>query len=370
MKQMLEGQPVTEKTRLHLDRCLTCRACETACPSGVHYARLADIGRNMLEKQVARGTVEGVKRYLLRRVIPDAGVFGSLFRLGQYVKPVLPASIRDALPATPPVATSSRPQPLVRHARKMLVLEGCVQPALAPNINAATARVLDRLGISLVRAAGAGCCGAVSYHLNAQQEGLEYMRRNIDAWWPWLDDSHDGGVEAIVITASGCGVTVREYGELLKHDPVYAAKAARISGLARDISEVIETAADQLASLVPPSAHPDHTQNMPAIAFHSPCTLQHGMRIRNVVEKILVMTGCKLTFVPDSHLCCGSAGTYSILQPELSGQLRKNKVIALESGKPACIVTANIGCLTHLQGGTLLPVRHWIELVDDVLSCV
>lgn len=372
MKQMLEGQPVTEKTRLHLDRCLTCRACETACPSGVHYARLADIGRNMLEKQVARSTVEGAKRYLLRRVIPDAGVFGSLFRLGQYVKPVLPASIRSALPAAPPVAANSRPQPPVRHARKMLVLEGCVQPSLAPNINAATARVLDRLGISLVRAAGAGCCGAVSYHLNAQQEGLEYMRRNIDAWWPWLDGSQDGGggVEAIVITASGCGVTVREYGELLKHDPVYAAKAARISGLTRDISEVIETAVDQMAALVSPSAKTQHAQNMPAIAFHSPCTLQHGMRIRNVVEKILAATGFRLTFVPDSHLCCGSAGTYSILQPELSGQLRKNKVVALESGKPVCIVTANIGCLTHLQGGTSLPVRHWIELVDEVLSRV
>lgn len=369
LKQMLEGQPVTEKTQMHLDRCLTCRACETACPSGVRYARLADIGRNMLEKQVGRGIMARAKRYMLRRVIPDARVFGSLFRLGQRVKPLLPASMRNTLPP-PPFAGNSQLQPPVRHTRRMLILEGCAQPTLAPNINAAAARVLDTLGISLIRASGAGCCGAVSYHLNAQQEGLDYMRRNIDAWWPWLDAGRDGsGVEAIVITASGCGVTVREYGELLKHDPVYAAKAARISSLTRDISEVIEAGADRLAALVSSSTHRREGQSaMPLIAFHSPCTLQHGMRIRNVVEKILAVTGFDLTFVPDAHLCCGSAGTYSILQPELSGQLLKNKVAALESGKPACIVTANIGCLSHLQGGTSLPVRHWIELVDDVLS--
>lgn len=370
MKQMLEGQPVTAKTQLHLDRCLTCRACETACPSGVRYARLADIGRNMLEKQVGRSIVAGAKRYMLRRVIPDGRVFGPLFRLGRHARPLLPASIRNTLPPDPPFAGSSRPQPPVRHTRRMLVLEGCVQPVLAPNINVATARVLDRLGISLIRAPGAGCCGAVSYHLNAQQEGLDYMRRNIDAWWPWLDTGHDGGgVEAIVMTASGCGVTVREYGELLKHDPVYAAKAARISSLTKDISEVIEAGTDRLTALVSPPVHQQHGQPaMPVIAFHSPCTLQHGMRIRHVVEKILAVTGFNLTFVPDAHLCCGSAGTYSILQPELSHQLLKNKVTALESGKPACIVTANIGCLKHLQGGTSLPVRHWIELMDDVLS--
>jgi glycolate oxidase iron-sulfur subunit len=249
----------------------------------------------------------------------------------------------------------------------MLVLEGCVQPSLAPGINVATARVLDRLGISLLKAPDAGCCGAVSYHLNAQKEGLDYMRRNIDAWWPYLeiacDSATESAVEAIVMTASGCGVTVKEYGHLLRDDPLYAQKASRISSLTKDISEIISAELSHGNKL--PTNHSSPNSPKQKLSFHSPCTLQHGMQIRGSVETILLSAGFELAFVPDSHLCCGSAGTYSLLQPDLSQQLLTNKVKSLESGHPNQIVTANIGCLTHIQGGTQIPVRHWIEVLDE-----
>jgi glycolate oxidase iron-sulfur subunit len=390
MKQMLEGEPVTRKTQLHLDRCLTCRACETVCPSGVKYGRLVDIGRGLVEKKVGRGVAAAGMRYALRRALPNPGLFASLLKTGRAMRPLLPASLQNEIPRLAQKSVSGEQRPVVRHPRRMLVLEGCVQPALMPNINAATRRVLDRLGISLINALNAGCCGAISYHLNAQQEGLDYMRRNVDAWWPYVRDVRDirdvrdvesatgkaraglaeergednDGVEAIVMTASGCGVTVKEYGHLLRHDPVYARKAARISELTKDISEIIEAESPSLLRLLGTSI-PD--EKKPKLAFHSPCTLQHGMKIRGVVEKILLAAGFRLTPVPDSHLCCGSAGTYSILQPELSRQLLENKVKALESGAPDRIATANIGCLMHVQSGTSLPVDHWIEILDEAL---
>jgi glycolate oxidase iron-sulfur subunit len=391
MKQMLEGEPVTRKTQLHLDRCLTCRACETVCPSGVKYGRLVDIGRGLVEKKVGRGVVATGIRYALRRTLPNRGLFASLLKTGRVMRPLLPAALQNEIPRQVQKSVFGEQLPAIRHRRKMLVLEGCVQPTLVPNINAATRRVLGKLGISLISAANAGCCGALSYHLNAQQEGLDYMRRNVDAWWPYVRDVKDAdtprereraesglaeegggqdtvgdaaGVEAIVMTASGCGVTVKEYGHLLRHDPAYAGKAARISELTKDISEIIEAESHSLARLLGTSI-PD--EKKPKLAFHSPCTLQHGMKIRGVVEKILLAAGFRLTAVPDSHLCCGSAGTYSILQPELSRQLLENKVRALESGAPDRIATANIGCLMHVQSGTCLPVDHWIEILDEAL---
>jgi glycolate oxidase iron-sulfur subunit len=387
MKQVLEGEPVTEKTQLHLDRCLTCRACETVCPSGVRYGRLVDIGRGVVEKKVGRKLAARTMRYTLRRVLPNSGIFGSLLKLGQSARPLLglmPSRLRDALPSAQAQQSDVPAWPSARHARKMLVLEGCVQPALAPNINAAAARVLDRLGISLIKAVNAGCCGAVSYHLNAQEEGLDYMRRNVDAWWPYIAGGSGIGVargtkgveeaenfdsaEAIVITASGCGVTVKEYGHLLRHDPAYAQKARVISEIARDISEVIDGEIQTLQPLLDRASDSTGTHHeMPKLAFHSPCTLQHGMKIRGTVERILLAAGFELTYVPDAHLCCGSAGTYSILQPELSQQLLANKVAALESGTPARIATANIGCLTHLRSGTSLRIDHWIEILDEKL---
>lgn len=366
MKQVLEGAPVTEKTQLHLDRCLTCRACETVCPSGVRYGRLVDIGRGIVEKKVGRRLVDGSMRYALRQTLARPGVVAALLKLGRSARPLLPGKLKNS-PSLLKYGTASQESgaawPPLRRKRRMLVLEGCVQPALAPQINASAARVLDTLGISLIKAPDAGCCGALSYHLNAQQEGMDYMRRNVDAWWPYLQPQ--GGVEAIVMTASGCGVTVKEYGHLLRHDPVYAEKAARISELTKDISEVIEAETPNLTLLLDKLPHPEKGARL---AFHSPCTLQHGMRIRGVVEKILTTAGFQLTDVPDAHLCCGSAGTYSILQPELSQQLLKNKVAALQSGTPERIVTANIGCLMHIQSGAKLPVAHWIQILDEKLG--
>lgn len=347
IKQMLEGEVVTRKTQVHLDRCLTCRSCETTCPSGVQYGRLVDIGRAVAEERVARPWRERVTRRLLRAVIPYPGRFAPLLRMGQMLRPLLPSGVRKSVP----LRQSATRWPDSRHARRMLVLDGCAQPSIAPNINAATARVLDRLGVSLIKAQGAGCCGAVSYHLNAHDEGLDFMRRNIDAWWPHIEV----GAEAIVITASGCGALVKEYGHILRDDARYAEKAARVSALSRDIGEIL--AVEDLAKFSPLPA-------LPRIAFHAPCTLQHGQKLPGVVEKILQARGFELTPVSDAHLCCGSAGTYSILQKELSRHLLQNKLAALQSGEPEAIVTANIGCLTHLQSQADVPVRHWIELLD------
>ena len=340
IKQALEGAPVTASTRLHLDRCLTCRSCETTCPSGVQYGRLADIGRAVVEERVPRGPWETAKRAALAFALPRRALFTALLRLGRLFRFLFPGLV----PAPAPAAGA---WPAPRHARRMLALAGCVQPALAPRINAAAARVLDRAGVSLVEAPGAGCCGALRFHLNFQEQGRDDMRALIDAWWPTIER---GEAEAIVVTASGCGATVKEYGHLLAHDPAYHDKAARISAMTRDLSEVVQ---------------PGAGTGTGRIAFHSPCSLQHGQQIHGKVEGLLEQAGYELAPVADAHLCCGSAGTYSILQPELSGELRRRKLAALQEGQPAAIATANIGCLAHLQAGARVPVRHWIEFLDE-----
>jgi glycolate oxidase iron-sulfur subunit len=346
IKQVLEGRPASARTQLHLDRCLSCRSCETTCPSGVRYGRLADIGREVIENQVSRPVLDRAARRALRAVLPYSSRFTALLRLGQAMRGVLPGPLKRKVP--PRRHAPQRPQP--RHARRMLMLEGCAQPGIAPEINARTARVLDRLGISVEATPGAGCCGAVSHHLSAHEEALDFMRRNVDAWWPRVE----AGAEAIIVTASGCGAQVREYGDLLAHDPAYAERARRISGLSRDIAEVI--AAEDLDALPAPPPR--------RVAFHSPCSLQHALRVRGTVESLLRRAGHELTPVADTHLCCGSAGTYSILQPTLSKRLLANKVEALEGGGPEVIATANIGCLAHLETGTAHRVVHWIELLD------
>jgi glycolate oxidase iron-sulfur subunit len=350
MKQMLEGAPVTRRTQLHLDRCVTCRACETTCPSGVEYGRLVDIGRDLVEQKVARAPGDRMRRWFLKNTLPHRALFGGALALGRLARPLLPASLARKIPAHNAAGVWPKP----RHARRMLVLNGCVQPSMAPSINAATARVLDRLGISLIDVRRAGCCGAVTFHLNYQDESLAYVKANIDAWWPHVE----AGAEAIVITASGCGTMVKEYGHLLSHDPAYAQKAARISAMSRDVSEVIAAERAGVAKRLRPGPF---TRK---IAFHSPCSLQHGLKITGVVESLLREAGFALTAVPDPHLCCGSAGTYSLLKPGISQQLLRNKVSALESGHPELIATANIGCLAHIQSGTARQVIHWIELLD------
>jgi glycolate oxidase iron-sulfur subunit len=365
IKGMLEGAGVTARTQLHLDRCLTCRACETTCPSGVEYGRLADIGRKIAEERVRRPLLQRFLRLAMRIVLPRRALVGPLLRLGRWLRPGLPYALQGKVPAAAPAPGA---WPAARHARRMLALAGCVQPALAPDINAACARVLDRLGISLIEAPSAGCCGALRFHLNAQEDGRTDMRALIDAWWPYVGAEQAGaarGVEAIVMTASGCGVTVKEYGHLLAHDPAYAAKAEKISALTKDISEVIGA---ELARLKPLFAVAATRADTPKLALQLPCTLQHGQKITGLVETILAAAGFELTPVADSHLCCGSAGTYSILQPELSAKLKANKLAALHAGSPQRIVTANIGCLSHLQNGTALPLEHWIVALERRLA--
>ena len=349
IKQVLEGTPATRLTQQHLDRCLTCRACETTCPSGVHYSRLLDIGREIVEAQVGRSLSRGVQRYLLRKLLPYPARFRIPLRLGQWLSPVLPARLRRKIPR--PQKTGAVPPQ--RHARRMLLLDGCAQSVATPNTNAAARRLLDRLGISLVSARGQGCCGAVSQHLSAPEEARHFVRRNIDAWWPYIEQ----GVEAILVNASGCAVQVKDYGHLMQDDAEYAEKATRVATMARDLAEVLS--AEDLSPLT--------FDTSPRVAFHAPCTLQHGQKLNGVVEGILRDAGFTLTAAPDAHLCCGSAGTYSLLQPGLSQQLLGNKLRHLQSQGPDVIATANVGCQLHLQSGTSVPVRHWIELLDERL---
>jgi glycolate oxidase iron-sulfur subunit len=357
IKEMLEGAPAAAATQLHLDRCLTCRACESACPSGVSYARLLEIGRRHLESTVPRTLPARAARQALLALVPHRARFSALLALGRVLRPLLPPSWRRRVPM--PSRGPPPGWPPARHARRMLVLEGCVQSAVAPGIDAAAARVLDRLGISLV-GAGAGCCGALAHHLSAERQGREQMRRNIDAWWPQIER----GAEAIVVSASGCGAMVRDYGRLLAHDGAYALKAARVSALFRDLSQIIAGELGRPGAQLPWRAP---REGLRRLAFHSPCTLQHALGIRGAVESLLALAGFTLTPVADGHLCCGSAGSYSLLQPGISGELRRNRLAALEAAAPDAIVTANIGCQLQLSAGTARPVRHWIEVLAESL---
>ena len=356
IKQVLEGAAPTAKTRLHLDRCLTCRSCESTCPSGVHYSRLLDIGRAVVAERVPRQGGEALVRRTLREFVPRPRLFGLAMGAGRAVRGLLPKSLQDKVPTLRPAGAWPAP----RHARRVIALAGCAQPAMAPSINAAAARVLDALGISMVELPGAGCCGAVRFHLDDADGARADARRNIDAWWP---DIEAGPIEAIVMTASGCGVQVRDYGHLLQHDPAYAERGRRVAELTRDIAEVVLAEGEALRARLAARAQPREP-----LAWHAPCTLQHGQRIRGTVESLLTAAGYALTPVRDAHLCCGSAGTYSILQPELSGRLRANKLDALLEGGAGRIASANIGCITHLQAGTDKPVLHWIELIDARLG--
>lgn len=346
IKQVLEGKEASSKTQRHLDRCLTCRSCETTCPSGVRYGRLLDIGRYIIDTQVNRSYRNILLRFVLRTVLPWRSRFAALLKLGRTVKPLLPQSLARKVP----VRQVTQAWPVHQHSRKMLVLDGCVQPEITPKTNIAAAQILDRLGVQLIRADNAGCCGAIHQHLSAQDDARVFMRRNIDAWWPHIES----GIEAIVMTASGCGVMVKDYGELLKHDADYADRARRVSELTKDVSEILSQEDLSIFRIA---------ENKSRVAFHSPCTLQHGQKINGLVEKILESLGYQLTSVNDGHLCCGSAGTYSILQPEISQQLLFNKLRSLGQGKPDCIATANIGCQIHMSSRANVPVKHWLELL-------
>lgn len=356
IKQVLEGEVPTRKTQLHLDRCLTCRNCETTCPSGVEYGHLIDIGRKLVDERVERPMAEKALRWALKEGLPSP-LFAPAMAVGQAVRSLLPASLKNKVPAR----QSAGVMPTGTHARKVLMLEGCVQPAMMPNINSATARVLDAAGVQVVVAKKAGCCGAVKFHLNDHDGAKQEMRRNIDAWWPHVQ----AGVESIVMNASGCGIMVKDYGRALRDDAQYAAKAERISALTRDLSELLPVLVDVLRGKLAA----DVVSKAGQIAFHPPCTLQHGQQLRGGVEKHLGALGFKVkTASCEAHLCCGSAGTYSVLQPKIAYELRDRKLENLTEMKPAVIVSANIGCITHLQSGTATPVRHWVEVLDEALT--
>jgi len=354
MKQVLEGQAVTEKTQLHLDRCLSCRNCETTCPSGVEYGRLVDIGRKIVDDQVPRPWTHKLVRTALKEGLTSP-LFAPAMKLGQWFRPLLPETLKNKVPA----AQDSGTWPQRPHATRVLLLAGCVQPAMLPNINSATARVLDALQIQTLVADKAGCCGAIRYHLNDHAGGLDDMRRNIDAWWPWVEQ----GVEAIIMNASGCGATVKEYGHKLRHDPQYAERAARISAMTYDVSEYLLSHVARLQNLLSLS-------KTGSMVFHPPCTLQHGQKMKGVVEDLMTRLGFGVSVPAEGHLCCGSAGTYSVLQPKLAYELRDRKLAAIEQVCPnpdTPVASANIGCITHLQSGTQRQLLHWIELIDAAL---
>ena len=359
IKQVLEGAEPTRKTQQHLDRCLTCRNCESTCPSGVQYGHLVDIGRQLVDAKVERPTGERLVRWALKEGL-SSSLFAPAMKLGQTVRGLLPNSLKAKVPE----ARDAGAWPTRELARKVLMLTGCVQPSMSPNINSATARVLDACGIQTVVAAQAGCCGALKFHLNDQAGGVAQMRANIDAWWPLVAREE---VEAIVMNASGCGVMVKDYGHVLRDDPVYAQKARRISELTQDLSELLP----QLLPTLKEQLKPEVVQAAGVVAYHPPCTLQHGQQLKGGVETHMAALGFQVQVAAsESHLCCGSAGTYSVLNPEIAYQLRDRKLGHLNALQPRAILSANIGCITHLQSGSDVPVRHWVELVDEVLTSV
>ena len=377
MKQVLEGETPTRKTQLHLDRCLSCRNCETTCPSGVDYGHLVDIGRKLVDAKVPRPAGERALRWALKEGLPSP-LFTPAMRVGQSLRGLLPESLKNKVPARQEAGA----WPTGHHSRKMLLLAGCVQPAMMPNINRATARVLDAAGIETLVAPAAGCCGAIKFHLNDQEGAKKAMRANIDAWWSYVENdveadsgaANGGAVEAIVMNASGCGVTVKEYGYILRDDPAYAEKARYISALTRDLSELLPELVEPLreklqAGATQSDGTPRHDPSAALLAFHPPCTLQHGQQLRGGVERHLHALGFNIRVSNnEAHLCCGSAGTYSVLNPDIAYQLRDRKLGHLAELGPAVIVSANIGCITHLQSGTTTPVRHWVELLDEALA--
>jgi glycolate oxidase iron-sulfur subunit len=355
IKQVLEGEAPTDKTRTHLDRCLTCRNCESTCPSGVQYGKLIDIGRHVVETKTAvthpRPLGERLKRTALKEGLTSP-LFSPAMKLGKALRPLVPASLKPKVPERRDVGVV----PTAQLPRKVLLLEGCVQPAMMPTISAATKRVFAKVGVQCVTVPAAKCCGALRFHMNDEDGGLNDMRALIDAWWPMIER---GDIEAIVMNASGCGVTVKEYGHHLRHDVAYKAKAEKIAALTKDVSEFLAPKIEKLAP---------HIKQKQSVAFHPPCTLQHGQKLKGNSESLLASCGMRIAPFAENHLCCGSAGAYSVLQPDIAYALRDRKLGHISEAKPDVIASANIGCITHLQSGTQTPVRHWIEVLDAALA--
>jgi glycolate oxidase iron-sulfur subunit len=357
IKQVIEGAAPTASTQYHLDRCLTCRNCESTCPSGVQYGHLVDIGRKLVDEKVPRTTGQQAVRTVLRETLTRRSVFDPAMAVGKLVRPLLPKALQAKIPAN----KAKGAWPTRNHSRKVLMLNGCVQPAMMPNIDVATARVLDKLGIQAMVEKSSGCCGAIRQHSNDHEGALADIKKNIDAWWPLIAA---GQIEAIVMNASGCGAMVQDYGYLLRNDPAYADKAKTVSALNKDMAVFLKPFTEQLQQLLSQSKASANTH----AAFHPPCTLQHGQQVKGVTEALLRALGVALSPVNESHLCCGSAGTYSVLQPDMAYALRDRKLANLQADEPDEILSSNIGCLTHLGSGTTKPVRHWLEWLDERLS--
>ena len=366
IKDMLENsKPATEQVVKHVDRCLSCLSCMTTCPSGVHYMHLVDHARAYIEDTYKRPLADRLLRATLARILPNRTLFRLALIAAWFGKPIAPllkrlpaigpqlaAMIALAPPRAPQrAADGAMPATKGPSRKRVVIMEGCAQPVLQPSINAAARRLLARVGIETVAVKAEGCCGALVHHLGRERDALNFARRNIDAWAAEIEGA---GLDAILITASGCGTTVKDYGYMLREDPAYAQKAARISALARDISEYV-------AQL---DLGPRLQRKGLAVAYHSACSMQHGQQIRDEPKRILREAGFDVKDVPEGHICCGSAGTYNILQPEIAGQLRARKIANIERTKPALIATGNIGCITQLSGATGIPVVHTIELVD------
>jgi len=354
IKQVVEGVTPTVSTQQHLDRCLTCRNCETTCPSGVDYGHLVDIGRKLVDEAVPRKPIDKLVRVALREGLTRRWLFEPAMKLGKAMRPLLPGTLKKKVP----VAAAPGDWPAVSHARKVILLNGCVQPAMMPAIDTATARVLSRLGIESVVPTGSGCCGAIRHHLSDQEGSHNDAKRNIDAWWPLIES---GEAEALIMNASGCGAMVKDYAHLLRNDAAYAEKAKRIVELTMDLAEYLPAKAEEIKPLI-------NRQSTHPVVFHPPCTLQHGQQVRGSVETLLRALGVEVTPVIDGHLCCGSAGTYSVTQPTLAARLRDQKIQSLTAHGAKEILSANIGCLTHLQTGTDKAVRHWIEWLDEAIA--
>ena len=359
IKEMLEqGAPATARVVRHVDRCLSCLGCMTTCPSSVHYMHLVDHARKHIEQTYSRPLADRLRRWLLAFVLPHAGRFQLALRAARLARPfraLLPPFLRRLLAFAPsrigaPLAPATH-EPDVARIRRVALLAGCVQPALRPQIDQAAIRLMNRRGVEVVVAEGAGCCGALTHHMGREAGALALARANIDAW---MAEIERGGLDAIIVTASGCGTMLKDYGHLFRDDPAYAAKAATIAGLARDVTELVAEVG--LGPVVP-------TQRL-AVAYHSACSLTHGQRVVKPPRELLAQAGFDLREVPQGHLCCGSAGTYNLLQPEIANRLRDDKVAAIESTGAELIAAGNIGCLTQIAGATKLPTVHTVELLD------
>jgi glycolate oxidase iron-sulfur subunit len=368
IKDMLENdKPASADVALHIDRCLSCLSCVTTCPSGVDYMHLVDHARARIERTYRRPLGDRLVRVVLAQTLPYRGRFRAALKLARLARPLAsllngPGELRGRLramlsltPATLPAKSTIRPgtsiTPEGERKGRVALLTGCAQAVLDPGINFAALRLLSRFGIEVVLPEGEGCCGAIVHHMGRERQALRLARRNIDAWTKEIEGE---GLDAIVITASGCGTTVKDYGHVFRNEPAYAAKAARVSALTLDVTEY-------LARLNLPLGKRGSDL---IVAYHSACSMQHGQKITTLPKRLLEIAGFRVRDVPEGHICCGSAGTYNLLQPAIADRLRDRKARNIESVAPDVIATGNIGCMTQLSSATIVPVLHTVELLD------